>query len=77
MASILSVSKPALLNLLSFGDLAVVGRISMTCKHLAETIIEEDELVFGNYLTCLQVGHSTIWLPFTTEHSHIQIVSPV
>jgi hypothetical protein len=75
MASILSVSNPALLNLLSFGDLAEVGRISMTCKHLAATIIEEEEVVFGNCLTRLQVGH--IGCPSNRTFALLRIVSPV
>ena len=51
-----SVSKPALLTLLSFGGLAEVGRIAMTCKHLAGAIAEQDEAVFVQYLTPRQVG---------------------
>ena len=50
-----ALSKHALLNLLTFGGLAEVGRIAMTCSSWRRMIGDEDEAVFGQFLTAGQV----------------------
>jgi hypothetical protein len=70
-----ALSKHALLNLLTFGGLAEVGRIAMTCSSWRRMIGDEDEAVFGQFLTAGQVARCALSMAnphIFRSYAHVQ-----